>query len=75
MHFSMYESHKKKPCFSCFQQAKYEFINEGMPMEEIESDDELSCLKSESLGMAVLHLSHLAVETGCTLQEVDKRIR
>lgn len=44
-------------------------------MEEIESDDELSCLKSESLGMAVLHLSHLAVETGCTLQEVDKRIR
>lgn len=44
-------------------------------MEEIESDDELSSLKSESLGMAVLHLSHLAVETGCTLQEVDKRIR
>lgn len=70
----MYESHKKT-CFSCFQQAKYEFINEVVPMEEIESDDELSSLKSECLGMAVLHLSHLAVETGCTLQEVDKKIR
>lgn len=57
-----------------FAQAKYEFINEVVPMEEIESDDELSCLKSECLGMAVLHLSHLAVETGCTLQEVDKKI-
>lgn len=74
MHFSMYESDKKN-CFSRFQQAKYEFINEVVPMEESESDDELSSLKSECLGMAVLHLSHLALQTGCTLQDVNKKKR
>lgn len=44
-------------------------------MEEVKSEDELSCFKSECLGMAVLHLSHQAVKTGCTLQEVDEKIR
>uniref|UniRef100_A0A4W5QM70 Tyrosine-protein kinase n=1 Tax=Hucho hucho TaxID=62062 RepID=A0A4W5QM70_9TELE len=30
--------------------------------------------KNESLGMAVLHLSHQALRTGCTLQEVAKSV-
>lgn len=44
-------------------------------MEEPKSEEELSCFKSECLGMAVLQLSHQAVKLGCTLQEVDEKIR
>ncbi|KAM3598092.1 uncharacterized protein V6R79_013377 [Siganus canaliculatus] len=57
-----------------FAQAKYEFVNEVVQMEDIESEEELSRFKNESLGMAVLHLSHQAIQTGCTLQDVAKKI-
>ncbi|XP_070836623.1 non-receptor tyrosine-protein kinase TYK2 [Chaetodon trifascialis] len=57
-----------------FSQAKYEFVNEVVQMKEIESEEELSRFKNESLGMAVLHLSHQAMQTGCTLQDVAKKI-
>ncbi|XP_017284854.1 non-receptor tyrosine-protein kinase TYK2 [Kryptolebias marmoratus] len=53
-----------------FAQAKYGFVNEVVQMEDIESEEDLSCFKNESLGMAVLHLSHLAIQTDSTLQEV-----
>lgn len=66
---------KKQVCFLCLQQAKYEFVNEVVQMEDIESEEELSRFKNESLGMAVLHLSHQAVQTGCTLQDVAKKVR
>ena len=62
-------------CFLCLQKAKYEFVNTVIEMEEMESEDEPNCFKNESLGMAVLHLSHQALQTGCTLQDVAKRIR
>uniref|UniRef100_A0A667XWN7 Tyrosine-protein kinase n=1 Tax=Myripristis murdjan TaxID=586833 RepID=A0A667XWN7_9TELE len=54
-----------------FSQAKYDFVNDVVSMEDVseESEEELSCFKNESLGMAVLHLSHLAMQTGCTLEE------
>ncbi|XP_068605904.1 non-receptor tyrosine-protein kinase TYK2 [Brachionichthys hirsutus] len=57
-----------------FSQAKYEFVNEVMRMEDIESEEELSRFKNESLGMAILHLSHQAMQTGCSLQDVAKKI-
>ncbi|XP_041823478.1 non-receptor tyrosine-protein kinase TYK2 isoform X2 [Melanotaenia boesemani] len=57
-----------------FAQAKHEFVNELIQMEDIESEEELSRFKNESLGMAVLHLSHLAIERGSTLQEVAGKI-
>ncbi|KAM9345657.1 non-receptor tyrosine-protein kinase TYK2 [Symphorus nematophorus] len=57
-----------------FSQAKYEFVNEVVQMEDIESEEELSRFKNESLGMAVLHLSHQAMQTGCTLQDVAKKV-
>ncbi|XP_056144691.1 non-receptor tyrosine-protein kinase TYK2 [Lampris incognitus] len=56
-----------------FSQAKYDFVNDVVPMEEVESDEELSRFKNESLGMAVLHLSHQAIHTGCTLQEAASK--
>ncbi|XP_065820545.1 non-receptor tyrosine-protein kinase TYK2 [Labrus bergylta] len=55
-----------------FSQAKYEFVNEVVPMEDVKSEEEISRFKNESLGMAVLHLSHQAMQTGCSLQEVAK---
>ncbi|XP_076000180.1 non-receptor tyrosine-protein kinase TYK2 isoform X2 [Genypterus blacodes] len=57
-----------------FSQAKYEFVNEVVPMEEVQSEDEQSRFKNESLGMAVLHLLHQAMHTNCTLQEVSKKV-
>lgn len=57
-----------------FAQAKYEFVNEVVQMEDVESEEELSRFKNESLGMAVLHLSHQAMQTGSTLQDVAKKI-
>ncbi|XP_073349940.1 non-receptor tyrosine-protein kinase TYK2 isoform X2 [Pagrus major] len=57
-----------------FAQAKYEFVNEVVQMEDIESEEELSRFKNESLGMAVLHLSHQAIRTGKTLQDVTKKV-
>ncbi|XP_071776790.2 non-receptor tyrosine-protein kinase TYK2 [Centroberyx gerrardi] len=57
-----------------FAQAKYDFVNDIVPLEEVQSEEELSRFKNESLGMAVLHLSHQAMQTGCTLQEVAKKV-
>ncbi|XP_030645484.1 non-receptor tyrosine-protein kinase TYK2 [Chanos chanos] len=53
-----------------FAQAKCDFVNDIAPLEEAKGEEELSRYKNESLGMAVLHLSHLALQKGCTLQEV-----
>uniref|UniRef100_A0A665UU38 Tyrosine-protein kinase n=1 Tax=Echeneis naucrates TaxID=173247 RepID=A0A665UU38_ECHNA len=57
-----------------FSQAKYEFVNEVMQLEEVQSEEELNRFKNESLGMAVLHLSHQALETGSTLRDVAKKV-
>ena len=56
-------------------QAKHEFVTEVIEMEKIVTEEELSRFKNESLGMAVLHLSHLAIERGSTLQEVTRKIK
>uniref|UniRef100_A0A3Q2Q4W7 Tyrosine-protein kinase n=1 Tax=Fundulus heteroclitus TaxID=8078 RepID=A0A3Q2Q4W7_FUNHE len=54
-----------------FAQAKHEFVNN---VEEPQSEEEHNRFKNESLGMAVLHLSHLAMQKECTLQEVAGKI-
>uniref|UniRef100_A0A673YVF4 Tyrosine-protein kinase n=1 Tax=Salmo trutta TaxID=8032 RepID=A0A673YVF4_SALTR len=52
----------------------------GSPLLDITSLEYLFCqvklsrFKNESLGMAVLHLSHQALRSGCTLQEVAKSV-
>ncbi|KAL6102631.1 tyk2 [Pungitius sinensis] len=57
-----------------FFQAKYEFVNEMVQMEDVQSEEERSRLKNESLGMAVLQLSHQSMVTGCTLQDVAEKV-
>uniref|UniRef100_A0A8C7UA05 Tyrosine-protein kinase n=3 Tax=Oncorhynchus mykiss TaxID=8022 RepID=A0A8C7UA05_ONCMY len=57
-----------------FCQAKFDFVNDVTPMEDAQGKEELSHFKNESLGMAVLHLSHQALCSGCTLQEVAKSV-
>ncbi|XP_061079536.1 non-receptor tyrosine-protein kinase TYK2 [Conger conger] len=56
-----------------FAQSKFDFVNDVAPLPEARGE-ELSRFKNESLGMAVLHLSHEALLSGCTLQEVAKKI-
>ncbi|XP_028267366.1 non-receptor tyrosine-protein kinase TYK2 [Parambassis ranga] len=57
-----------------FCQAKHGFVSEMFQMEDVESEEELGRFKNESLGMAVLHLSHHAMQTGSTLQDVAGKI-
>ncbi|KAJ8251325.1 hypothetical protein GJAV_G00220120 [Gymnothorax javanicus] len=57
-----------------FAQSKFDFVNDVALPPETGTGEELSCFKNESLGMAVLHLSHQALLSGCTLQEVAKKI-
>ncbi|TNN70030.1 Non-receptor tyrosine-protein kinase TYK2 [Liparis tanakae] len=57
-----------------FFQAKYEFVNEVVQMEGLQSKEEQSRFKNESLGMAVLQLSHQSMQTGCSLQDVAKQV-
>ncbi|XP_034396411.1 non-receptor tyrosine-protein kinase TYK2 [Cyclopterus lumpus] len=57
-----------------FFQAKYEFVNEVVQMEEVQSKEEQSRFKNESLGMAVLQLLHQSMQTGCTLQDVAEQV-
>ncbi|XP_015227583.1 PREDICTED: non-receptor tyrosine-protein kinase TYK2 [Cyprinodon variegatus] len=54
-----------------FAQAKHEFVNN---VEEPQSEEEQNRFKNESLGMAVLHLSHLAIQKNCSLKEVAGKI-
>ncbi|XP_062388819.1 non-receptor tyrosine-protein kinase TYK2 [Sardina pilchardus] len=57
-----------------FAQAKYDFVNDVAPMEDVRGAEELTRYKDESLGMAVLHMSHKALQSDSNLQDVAKRI-
>lgn len=57
-----------------FCQAKYDFVNEVIHIEDVKSETELSRFKNESLGMAVLHLSHYAIQTNRKLQETAENL-
>lgn len=56
-------------------QAKFEFVNDVAPMDAVQGDSELVRYKDESLGMAVLHMSHKALQSESNLQDVAKHIR
>ncbi|KAL2101546.1 hypothetical protein ACEWY4_003307 [Coilia grayii] len=55
-----------------FAQAKFDFVNDVAPMEDVRGEAELTRYKDESLGMAVLHMSHKALQSDSNLQDVAK---
>ncbi|XP_030331122.1 non-receptor tyrosine-protein kinase TYK2 isoform X2 [Strigops habroptila] len=56
-----------------FEQGKYEFINDVASLRDFQSEQEIQRFKNESLGMAVLHLSHIAIRKGISLEEVARK--
>ncbi|TRY89212.1 hypothetical protein DNTS_025391 [Danionella cerebrum] len=56
-----------------FAQAKYDFVNDVTSLEAVRGEEELSRIQNECLGMAVLHLSYTALQTGSSLQDVAKQ--
>ncbi|XP_006898829.1 PREDICTED: non-receptor tyrosine-protein kinase TYK2 [Elephantulus edwardii] len=57
-----------------FEQGKHEFVNDVASLWELSSEEEIHHFKNESLGMAFLHLCHLALLRGIPLEEVAKKI-
>ncbi|KAM4880201.1 non-receptor tyrosine-protein kinase TYK2 [Sylvia borin] len=53
-----------------FRQAKFDFLHDVVSLQEHEDPEKF---QSESLGMAVLHLAHLALEKGVALPQVAKK--
>ncbi|XP_075302053.1 non-receptor tyrosine-protein kinase TYK2 [Opisthocomus hoazin] len=56
-----------------FEQGKFEFINDVASLKDLQTEQEIQRFKNESLGMAVLHLSHLAIRTGVSLEDVARK--
>nr|AMK47892.1 tyrosine kinase 2 [Ctenopharyngodon idella] len=56
-----------------FAQAKYDFVNDLTCLDALSGEEEISRFKNECLGMAVLHLSYTALQTGTSLQDVAKQ--
>lgn len=50
-------------------------MNDVTSLEDVTGEAEISGFKNESLGMAVLHLSHKALQLNTSLQEVAKQTR
>nr|XP_044999139.1 non-receptor tyrosine-protein kinase TYK2 isoform X1 [Jaculus jaculus]XP_044999140.1 non-receptor tyrosine-protein kinase TYK2 isoform X1 [Jaculus jaculus] len=57
-----------------FEQGKHDFVNDVVSLWELSSEEEVHQFKNESLGMAFLHLCHLALCRGVPLEEVAKEI-
>ncbi|XP_006262400.3 non-receptor tyrosine-protein kinase TYK2 isoform X1 [Alligator mississippiensis] len=56
-----------------FEQGKFEFVNDVASLQDLATEQDLHRFKNESLGMAVLHLSHLALRRGLSLEEAAKK--
>ncbi|PNJ14484.1 TYK2 isoform 9 [Pongo abelii] len=56
-----------------FEQGKHEFVNDVASLWDLSSEEEIHHFKNESLGMAFLHLCHLALRHGISLEEVAKK--
>uniref|UniRef100_A0A8C3JNW2 non-specific protein-tyrosine kinase n=1 Tax=Calidris pygmaea TaxID=425635 RepID=A0A8C3JNW2_9CHAR len=56
-----------------FEQGKFEFVNDVASLKDLQSEQEIQRFKNESLGMAVLHLSHIAIKKGISLEEVARK--
>lgn len=57
------------------RQGKSEFINDVASLRDLQTEQEIQRFKNESLGMAVLHLSHIAIKKGISLEEVARKYR
>ncbi|XP_014652441.1 PREDICTED: non-receptor tyrosine-protein kinase TYK2 [Ceratotherium simum simum] len=57
-----------------FEQGKHEFVNDVASLWELSSEEEIHHFKNESLGMAFLHLCHLALRRGVPVEKVAKKI-
>ncbi|KAM5238053.1 non-receptor tyrosine-protein kinase TYK2 [Ctenodactylus gundi] len=57
-----------------FAQGKYDFVNDIAPLWELSDEEEIHHFQNESLGMAFLHLCHLALRRGVPLEEVAREI-
>nr|XP_044609695.1 non-receptor tyrosine-protein kinase TYK2 isoform X3 [Equus asinus] len=57
-----------------FEQGKHEFVNDVASLWELSSEEEIHHFKNESLGMAFLHLCHLALCRGVPVEKVAKKI-
>ncbi|KAM9251597.1 non-receptor tyrosine-protein kinase TYK2 isoform 1-T2 [Cariama cristata] len=56
-----------------FEQGKFEFINDVASLKDLQTEQEIQRFKNESLGMAVLHLSHIAIKKGISLEDVARK--
>ncbi|XP_057565449.1 non-receptor tyrosine-protein kinase TYK2 isoform X2 [Hippopotamus amphibius kiboko] len=57
-----------------FEQGKYEFVNDVASLWELSNEEEIHRFQNESLGMAFLHLCHLALHHDVPLEKVAKKI-
>uniref|UniRef100_A0ABK0LFR2 Tyrosine-protein kinase n=1 Tax=Rattus norvegicus TaxID=10116 RepID=A0ABK0LFR2_RAT len=57
-----------------FEQGKHEFMNDVVSLRDLSSEEEIHHFKNESLGMAFLHLCHLALNRGVPLEEMAREI-
>ncbi|XP_073510192.1 non-receptor tyrosine-protein kinase TYK2 isoform X1 [Phyllobates terribilis] len=57
-----------------FEQGKFDFVNDVVSLKDFHSEHDVHKFKNESLGMAVLHLSHIAIKKKVSLEEVAKQI-
>lgn len=57
-----------------FEQGKHEFMNDVVSLRDLSSEEEIHHFKNESLGMAFLHLCHLALSRGVPLEEMAREI-
>uniref|UniRef100_A0A2K6T829 Tyrosine-protein kinase n=1 Tax=Saimiri boliviensis boliviensis TaxID=39432 RepID=A0A2K6T829_SAIBB len=72
-HLSIHPSIHPPMCPSTHLPGKYEFVNDVASLWELSSEEEIHHFKNESLGMAFLHLCHLALHRGVPLEEVAKK--
>lgn len=68
-------SHASLPVQFNHPQGKHEFVNDVASLWELSNEEEIHHFKNESLGMAFLHLCHLALRLGVPLEKVAKKIR
>lgn len=50
-------------------------MNDLTCLDALKGEEEISRFKNECLGMAVLHLSYTALQSGSSLQDVAKQTR
>uniref|UniRef100_A0A8C5LZN0 Tyrosine-protein kinase n=1 Tax=Leptobrachium leishanense TaxID=445787 RepID=A0A8C5LZN0_9ANUR len=57
-----------------FEQGKFDFVNDVVSLKDFWTEQDIHRFKNESLGMAVLHLSHIAIRKKMSLEEVAKQV-